>query len=942
MAFINLNQLLLSIIPFHLSEPTANKKTSCSPNIKSQSLIKFMLSIFGLNSIIILFLDVLSFSLTFIFLFKLYSGVQSSVLSLNILIILGALIVLKYIISVLMLRFDISNRNHLIHYISKEFLKSEWQHKNYQIIHQLLGRDLMVLLDFLSVFMKLFFFPIAMIIGLSFIYMLEGAMGIFAVSILTLFVGMSWYIAKKSMFLAKAIYALSKSRIDISSLFIKYRPYLKNWNESKKLDEIEQITKEEINLRNKDSFWKSLDLYLIVFGSAIPIILILMHDIWISKLSNNYLTVILWFSPPLIALIMEMGRFFSDYTMASQAFNELSTNLRLNDTPQPSEIILNDTWEIWDGSIEDNILHELNTSGMDFLNILNLKEELFDSTAKCRSLRFLGENVSQGQKVRILIIRALNIAIAEDLPLKIEIPLNSLDPISCKNLQSLFDEVGNICKINIPEAQQCFLKQQITRINSYHNSSKIELPSSSNEDVPPETPKSIKSGIVLKLFSTVSLLFIIPAFCLNLNAAITSSDLSLTSKAQLMSAIFLFSLIGAICLGLIIEGRIRTKALTLKLKILMHDSLRDIADNFQRITRDFTITVERVSWYIHDISWYLSLAVVGFGAVVYMSGVKGALLNTLFIIFLFYLYILFSKPIAEARLKSVEDMNIGIQSIANISATSNIKNATLHTKRHKWNEHGFNKLCHSNLNMVITKVTFSNILDLSMGVFILCITAISMLNPSQATIIIFVLNSILAMQYTILNLFQAITGLKSQIVSYHRLEHESKINDILNAPPKIEIVANEFIIPSCEHNFLNVQYSEIKMFSGHEYSITGPSGQGKTEYLRTISNFYDSSINFSKQFNNSEVKVLYTSKDSLEVLSWLCVNDLLQFYQDKMEHDNYKIIILDESLANLELFEVKEFIRLLSDVVLATGAIVLLVDHRLEMQNQIKISEIIK
>jgi hypothetical protein len=913
--------------------------------INKKSFLYFNLQLQGYIALALLFTELAGFCLGLVFLYNIYGVINNPNVQINNFILLATIIMVKYGLNSIKLKLNVLNRQNFIMRIKAEFIKSLWNHNNYQLIHRLLNREMMVLLDFISSISRILYFPIAIVVGLVCVYMIEGFAGIISTISLSFFAILSWHIAKKSMYLVEKIYLISTERITNASLFLKHRAYLKNWNEFDKIIDIEKITRSEISLRNKDSFWRSLDLYAIIFGSSFPVIIILLYDLWKNVSSDQYLTVILWFAPPLIALTMEVGRFFSDYAMAVQAFNKLITSLESNSNSehQTQEITLDETWEIWNGTLDENTLQELNIDGLDFVKELQLDKELTGSESMIKQLEFLGANISSGQKTKVLIIRALNIAIARNLPLIITINLNSLDPISCYNLSMLFSKVSNLCKINLSEEQKLFLQEQISRIDNYEKQHASNISYYVGELLPEEVVTKTKdSNVYKKIFPVFGLLFLLPAFLFNLNASITASDLSTLFKTKSIVSIMCSTLFAATFLGFMIESNIRRKALNLQMKFLAKVKLDNLTDILQIVSRDFSVIVERVSWYVHDILWYISLIIVAFFSIVFFSGYKGLLINILFATSITFFFRYYTKYIANARLYSVDGVNQAVNSLVNISTVSNIHHDIINKKKAIWNNAGFKILSDSHIKMLVTKISFSNIIDAILGVFIFCIVCVSILNPTYVAVVVFVVNSLLAMEHTTVSLFQALTGLSSQIISYQRLDSFPE-NDQLRKPSLVTLSDSYCIIQACCHDFLNQDYVSIKLNRACIYSLSGPSGYGKTEYLKTISDFYYSVLDNNENNNAcNKGKPLFISRESLDILAWLNIENLLKFIINKIMHSGYRVIFLDEALSGLDsVNKVDNFINQLRIVVEKTNSLVLLVDHRIELENKISITSII-
>lgn len=902
-----------------------------------ESMFLFFSSISKFKLISCLCIDLLlfAFSLTFLsLLFKI--SVDSSLgNSLNYIYLLGLVVVGSYIVSSIRLRCDLSLRKDLIHVVKDKFSKAMWNTNDTSVLARLISRDLSVLLDIISNTLKFLYFPIAIAVMLTIAYWLEGISGLVALSLTSLFLVLSFYIAKKSIVLANKIYAISKLRIDKASWFVRYRPYLKNWNVLGVLDEINNITKTEIKLRNRDSFIRSFDLYTILFGSVIPVLFLLLFALIVGRSVNHFLLIVLWFSGPMISLVMEMGRFSSDYTTAKNAFKEIHCNLK-NELPNYNggDVLLNNDWEIWEGTLSDNLLQHVNPMQLSLADALGLHTEFNHRVSNIEELKldFMGKNVSEGQKTRILLIRAIHLAILLKRPLFINISLNSLDPLSCKKFYDLLPKLKSFCEIKLTSEQEFFFQEQIARsisfeIENYREETHFTIDNQAIEQIGAAKSDNFMFNL-FNLVSPIGLFFIIPAIFLSLNAYIISSSLSGLSQLGLLSLITALALILAPSLGYIIESINRKKAITLQDKLLRHSILVNINDLLQRISKDFTVMVERISWYIHDIFWYLSLILVALSAVTYTSGSIGIVVNMVFIGIILILCNLFASTIKNARLGAVEGINASINSLQNIASLGQRHYSVFEEKKNHWCELGFNTLLETHLKMISSKVAFSNIISASTGLFIIIVVLISSINHLHKSELVFLLTSLLAIASTIVNLFQALTGFNAQLQSYIRLR-DIPVSEDLVSTGEIKKENQHYIVTEFIHRTLGIRYKQVILEEGKVYSLSGHSGLGKTEFLKTIANFNDSVIqNITVQ--SQPVKTMYMNHETINLLKNLYLDNIVTFLISKIEKESFNLIILDEVFRHASLKDTHEVLEKLKEIISINKSILIIVDHRFE------------
>jgi hypothetical protein len=865
-------------------------------------------------------------------------------------LILGGIILAKYFSSSIRLAVDISLRRRLLRGIQFKFFNHLWEPDNHSLIARYISRDVNILLEFIANSVHFLYFPLAIAIAFGAVFFLEGSEGIVAVSTVFLFFLLSGLIAYKCSRLAEKIYISSKARIDKAIEFLHFRPYLKNWHELKSLVKIKKMTQQEISYRNRDSLYRSIDLYTILFGCTLPVIILLVATFILNKDPSNYLVLILWFATPLIALVMEGGRFFSDYKMAKCAYDEINKNLNSNlRFDSKCTIELNKDWEIWEASLFDNILHEFSPSTLDLATIFRLKDEFHarNEDHMQTPLQFLGQNISQGQKTRILLIRAIHLAIYLKKPLNINIPLDSLDPAVCEIFFNLLPVLNNYCIINLTDSQQSYLITQCKRSSTQKMQmdnkyiAKIEPENEERFHVKTENTSGFKK-YYNKLMPLVAIIFIIPAFLLSLNGYIISENYANVQKISLLIITTFFAMALAVTAGYFIEVNIRNKSRIAQTKLLMSASLEKINDLQQILSKDFTIMVERISWYIHDIAWYQSLIIVAFFVVIFSTGYTGLLVNLFFLILILLICKTFSHSISQARRASVEGINESVSHLQNLCTTGEEEHNTFKERRAKWCNLGFEILSKTHINMVATKIKFSNIISTSTGFFIITIIMLFILLKIPQPVTVLVLTSLLAMESTIVNLFQALTGFNAQILSPIRLEEFPLEKKLLtsNIKSSIENTENHLIINECENTKLGIIYDKLVLEKGAMYSLSGKSGHGKTEYLKTISNFYYSQITEAKNHNYKN-KVFYSGRDTVKVLNWLNIENLLEFLSNKIDSGYYSLVLFDEVLCNFDVDAAKVFLKNITNTLIDNEVTLILVDHRFELENNIPIINIL-
>lgn len=826
------------------------------------------------------------------------------------------------------------------------FNTSNWESNKKPLIATIISRDILTLLETFPTIPKLLYYPACIIIGIVIIYKLMGIKGIFAISSVVLFIPISLFISKKSIKLAIQIYDVSKLRLEEVSKWIEWRSIIFNWAVNNKLlKRLIKLTENELRLRTLDSMWRSLDLYVITFGRCLPIsILIIISMLFKNNISNSLLLTT-WLSVPFISLIMEAGRFTADFKLGNKAFHELQeaskSNLKMND----SDLTLDNNWEIWDGTLPENCLI---TEDGDYLNLLlklRLTQELGTDYNEIYLSRF-GSNVSEGQKTRILLIRAIYLAIKNGKTLKIERTLNSLDPEICRNFSDILKEFFFLNKIVLSESCHDFLENQLLRFSSNDFIRNISIITDKTEKLqtnrlqnqPEHTLKYL-----ITLFNPLSIAFIFPAASLSLVGCIVIANLTLSAKLFLILALSILSIGLAVLLGVKNEKNTRNWSLARFIDIILNSKFQNTVDIYQRLSKDFSTVVERITWYVHDIAWLFALLLVSIIAIIFSFGLLGILITIIFLVLSCTIWKIFENKINIARKISVSTLNEMLIMGENLICYGSITDPVVTRKRKNLIESTLNNFYKSNNNLISLKIIFSNSIMCVSGLLILTILIGSAYRWISLEALVFILTAILAVDTSIVLLFQALSGFSSQRISITRLlDFEKNFN---SSHGLIEKRMDSYFLRGISNQNIGVNYLPIRFEPGNAYSIVGASGIGKTQFLKIISGLSEMQHPIT-----SYASILYMDKNSYLIEAWIQENSLnstmwdknnfMIFIKTKIFDEKFDIIILDEALTSFNKKIAQEIAALIQSYVLQVKGLLLLVDHRFTLDKSISIFEI--
>lgn len=933
---------------------------------QKKSLFKYSLKTFPAPFIFRLLLDLSLFSIS-IWISILLSKIVdlSSPRIFTYVYILAALFFLRWLFGFLSIYLYglIEKRNN--QFLCCTMINTAWVKTEKSLLHQLAGRDVNIFLDACVEAHKPMYCLISFLIATGFVFVKYGFLGFIALASLVFFIPLSAYLTKKMDAVNQKVLDISKQRLQATSKWIDWWFYALNWKEKKPFDQIVSLSFKEIKLRSIDSFWKGLDTYIICFGRIIPVII--MSIPIIAAASGEFKnTEILWVSIPLINLIMGFPRAFVEYKNGNRSFLELRKKfLSLNQTETKKlnkEIYVDSSWEIWHGDLKDNILFVAEHTDF-ILSLLNLDKEFINNTSPSfsRVIEPFGTNISAGQKIRVILARAANIAIHNKMPIHINISLDSLDIKNVERIEKLVSFINKFVsthydpklfyRLNITHDNECMSYQEIDTYNSDSNNKKTissNLLSHANKKIIDPFWKQISAW----LFPVLPLFFIPAAGLAMLGSSSYKSGQDFNSLLSLIS-IAIISLIWIVVVGVFVEWRIRKWAFLMIQHILLKLHNKQKTDVLQKLSKDFQTVIEKIAWYTHDLGWIIALLSIATIGVLSKNPIYGLGVFVIFYIICIILWYVFIPSISYTRKASIIGFNSFLKEWDNLFCSSNLLNISLNHHlelRQKQAYKGFNELFRTRLELNITKGCLSNFSGLAVGFLFISTCLIIIFSHTSALYAAFLLTAILSVDNEIFRLFLALSGYKSQYISIERLRETEKEQPYFNA--RIISLEQSFMLRGGENGLLGTKYKNIQLSKGGCFTLFGPSGQGKTQYLKYLiglnnqEEYNDKNNKFKNEINEC---VLYLDKEMPFILEWLQCKNSLEFIFTSTSLKNFigeklkigfKIIILDETLISLDVNFAKEIIQEIESEIIQHQALLILVDHRFITKNRINIQDL--
>ncbi len=425
-----------------------------------------------------------------------------------------------------------------------------------------------------------------------------------------------------------------------------------------------------------------------------------------------------------------------------------------------------------------------------------------------------------------------------------------------------------------------------------------------------------------------------PAFFLLVVAVlISNSNYIYDSYSSLGDSAFLFliflGVIVGVSSGITIESKLRNYFSEKWIKGLSgYNETSDIEQVIQLCSRDLTTSFERLSWYIHDILWVLSMLFVSLFAMFVSFGFIGIFFAILFLSIFIVLYKKTIENIVRTRRDSIEGFNSLIISSYNsirvkkmnfidgFLVERTIDNAISTPISH----------FHDTRREMIKSKSLVGIHCEVLGDLVILISIFLgiIMNVSIQSLLV-VVTPLILIKGSLINVFFAVTGFKSNSISADRIIDFSRVKE------RVEIKYHNkvFYIPAFS-SFIS--YNDLALDEGRIYQLSADSGAGKTTYLKTVSNIRSPSQLYDTKAFDDEVctRTIYLN-ESVQYYSpgQQSAQVFLRKFINSLRNDCEPIIIsLDECLGEMGITEAKEFLSETLEKIKGKRIAIIFSDHR--------------
>lgn len=807
------------------------------------------------------------------------------------------------------------------------------------------SRDLSVVLEGIGETVNLLAIPLFLMLSTYFLLSNYGINGFYCSVIVFVFLPISFFLSKVAGKNFDAVVDLASSRIELGSSWTRNGPLLKQFGITKGLAELAAKAKVELRKRNVDTALRGADSYIVGFGRLVPYaFLSIMGG---SAYKTDWDGSVFWLAMPLLSAVLDLPRAFINYKNVKRSLSELarayadSSPIQLGDqafcSPTTESFDFDPNWPIWPSKLA-GLLPDFETADVErtsgLLTSLRLVPEFGPScaTAASKLIGIDGNNISEGQRLRVQLLRGYFAAKKLGRKMLVDNHLACLDAQVAKSAMRVLVDSGFV------EFTQEARKAVNTR--RQHTSEYIQ-DTFASAGVESERSMSGTSFFSDKAFLIGVCLLFVPAVMMGYSANITLEHFS---QYELFSYILAGVMLGVLG-GLYIESRTRANFSQLLFNGLKNIREGDAANSIQVISRDTDVAYERLAWYSHDIAWITALLLFNVFALSASLGVKGFLLACMFSLSLYALYRVSIQELYTTRVASIRgfDALINATQIAYIISKAYSSVIGKATKGLRDIQAASASTGVADFFLTRTRAQVAKSMTAILCVFIsdfsiVMVVFLCMALEVASADFLFVVTALLLVRSDLANVFLAITGYKSQSISKERIVRFSE------EPDAVPVTSDGVLVAVSPFTGLR-SYSSLNLKAGSVNVLVGPSGGGKTQYMKSVAGVARStSLGPSfRDIGKERIRCYYLNRATLEHLcggEWRNdVHSLVSLIRS-IDFSEQALVFFDEITSGLAVQEAYAFLDSLQEFVRSKKLTLLIVDHRLELGRSIFLDDI--
>ena len=731
------------------------------------------------------------------------------------------------------------------------------------------GRDLLALADLLIGCMNAVFGPLALALGLGFLYVGFGGRTMAAGLALLGAIGAALWLARLGMRLGRALIKAGEHRIGLVSRWLESGPWLLSWGVAQGSQaHIQEAARVESRWLNLDSLVKCTENQIGTFGLALPVLGALVTT-WLTHGDLSGLISFAWAVVPFVGVVLTTSRAWSETAQATALLNSLRQGLPSEEAVEAEQgtvVVLDEAWDLFAATLARNLDPE-GQAGPEvvwLVEALRLEPEL-RSQANQRAGSVLdlpiaggGDNVSTGQKFRILAGRALILAARGSRRLRIEDSLACLDDEAVLRLRTATQHLGVV--VTWSEVG----RQRLAQVDAV-GVQPPPAPSGVGPELAPATPTdagpagptsgSAATNLMREVGSRIpalAWLYLLPAFALTglSQLAGRADSLPPTTFAGLFLGLALAGFALAVGIGFAVERRLRATAVAWHGALLPMVRTLEAKDFFQRFTRDYQTLTGRLTWYLNDIAWIVAtmavsliallvgFRIVGFGLAA-GAGLAGCLL-----------WRWLAPAVVRARQETVPGINHFLSETENLKRLVGVPALAAAPLRRAYARSGMDQLWRTQAESIGSKTLLAYGIRMVEVATLALVVGIGPLLASEPQVL-FMVAALLSVHHASSLLVQALAGFAAQKISLDRFQPPTGPS----LPEPTEGPVGVGPRASLHWQGAYLQVSPITDTQAHLHfqahlwprgtvaTLTGPSGSGKSRLLQAMARAPVSGLN---------------------------------------------------------------------------------------------------
>ncbi|MDF3881435.1 ATP-binding protein [Cupriavidus basilensis] len=585
-------------------------------------------------------------------------------------------------------------------------------------------------------------------------------------------------------------------------------------------------------LSGQERLWRALDsgmkiseTYLGILLKILPIAAIGAIGIIPGMSISEASVAVFWVSMPLFTALLAIPR----EVQAWKAIKSAQAHIDAACSPLPlgpsSFVTFNGKDTIWSASLGVNLLGR-GPLRCRLLHKLGMWEELgLEVRPKPFEKLLAPDRLSEGQKQRLLLIRAVCCAVDRNVPLRLSTQLTSLDLPNRMKVKAILEQFSTEGVLKVYGADGISHEGYLepSERESYVAPIRREVPSPGRSDNAPAIPSFVRWYFPV---------FIVAAY-LDANVARLIDSHGSLPREAIWSAMGAFVL--AIVGGMALEDHVRRRTFrSLSLAIFRSSSANTEIE--RSVPVDLDIAQEGFSYYLHDFMWALAVFTLFSVSLVFSAGVLGIGCIAGFGALVWFFYTKNYRGIVLAREQMLEasrtfvitirdwaSFDLATASLGQTTRTRRMRAALALPSLQRWT--------HAKIRLYLKKVKLALLLEATFHVLLVLCLSFMLLAKGDASLAAFLLSALLAADRESLRLFVAGSGLLTTASSFQAISKLPQGNRI----PWVHFEKDEEGIRLAEARSVltGIRYPEVSFNFGVNW-VLGRSGCGKTTLLTEL------------------------------------------------------------------------------------------------------------